>query len=133
MAVGALEPQFYSLLLKGLGFSPDELPSVLDREQWPVLKLHFEKRFKEKTRDEWSAIFSGTDACVTPVLNFSEIESKHLSKNGSGPLPAPALSRTPAVAGTSSPALGEHTEQVLAELGLGTIELQTVLAGRAKL
>lgn len=133
MAVGALEPQFYALLLKGLGFAAGELPSVLDRSQWPSMKSTFAKRFKEKTRDEWCRIFDGTDACVTPVLDFSEIDPKHVAKDGSGPQPSPILSRTPALAGKSIPTTGEHTEQVLTELGVEQADIRSVLVGRAKM
>jgi len=133
MAVGALEPQFYALLLKGLGFSVDELPSVLDRTQWPSMKATFAKRFKEKTREEWCRIFDGTDACVTPVLDFAEIDPKHVAKDGSGPQPAPVLSRTPAVAGKSIPTAVEHTEQVLTQLGVEQEDIRTLISSRAKL
>ncbi|PYH98387.1 CoA-transferase family III [Aspergillus ellipticus CBS 707.79] len=74
-AVGALEPQFYAALLKGLGFNPDELPARDDKDNWPALRKAFAKRFKEKTRAEWEAVFDGTDACATPVLEQDELEA----------------------------------------------------------
>ncbi|PWY79577.1 CoA-transferase family III [Aspergillus heteromorphus CBS 117.55] len=74
-AVGALEPQFYAALLKGLGFNPDELPSRDDKDNWPALRGAFAKRFKEKTRAEWEAVFDGTDACATPVVEQDELEA----------------------------------------------------------
>lgn len=79
-AVGPLEPQFYAALLKGLGFKEaDVLPPGSngkrdDRANWPYMRSVFEKRFKEKTRKEWEAIFDGTDACATPVLEMQELE-----------------------------------------------------------
>ncbi|EAW14731.1 CaiB/BaiF CoA transferase family protein [Aspergillus clavatus NRRL 1] len=73
-AVGALEPQFYAALIKGLGFAPDELPAREDRANWPALRAAFEKRFREKTRAEWEAIFDGADACATPVLEQDELQ-----------------------------------------------------------
>ncbi|KAE8144439.1 CoA-transferase family III domain-containing protein [Aspergillus avenaceus] len=91
-AVGALEPQFYAALLKGLGFDPKELPSREDRKHWPTLRAAFAKRFKEKTRAEWEAIFDGTDACATPVLDQSELE-----QNGFEQRPAVHLVDTPAL------------------------------------
>ena len=36
----------------------------------------FTERFASKTRDEWSEIFAGTDACVTPVLTWTEAARK---------------------------------------------------------
>ncbi|GAM36192.1 hypothetical protein TCE0_018f05091 [Talaromyces pinophilus] len=75
-AVGALEPQFYVALLKGLGFSRKDVPAREDRDNWPVLREIFTKRFKEKTRAEWEEVFDGTDACATPVLEQNELEEK---------------------------------------------------------
>lgn len=80
MSVGALEPQFYKELLKGLGFSESEvLPRGFKRDRtdkgcWEYMKGVFEKRFREKTRKEWEAVFDGTDACCTPVLKMAELE-----------------------------------------------------------
>ena len=80
MSVGALEPQFYRELLKGLQLSEGEvLPEGFegdrnDKEAWEHMEGVFEKRFSEKTRKEWEAVFDGTDACCTPVLKMGELE-----------------------------------------------------------
>ncbi|KAJ5958834.1 uncharacterized protein N7479_005984 [Penicillium vulpinum] len=73
-AVGALEPQFYAALVRGLGFDIKDLPEREDRKQWPKLREIFTRTFKEKTRKEWEAVFDGTDACATPVLEQGELE-----------------------------------------------------------
>ncbi|KAJ9617132.1 hypothetical protein H2200_000853 [Cladophialophora chaetospira] len=79
MSVGALEPQFWAELLKGLGFTEQEVVpgkfDRLDKRSWPHLKVLFTQRFKEKTRKEWEAIFDGTDACCAPVLEHAEMEA----------------------------------------------------------
>ena len=78
MAVGALEPQFWKELLKGLQLSETEVvPSNLDRldkRSWPSMRAVFTKRFKDKTRKEWEDVFDGTDACCAPVLEHKEME-----------------------------------------------------------
>jgi alpha-methylacyl-CoA racemase len=71
VAVGALEPQFYAALIHGLGLSPETAPQY-DREAWPALHARFERLFATRDRDDWTAHFAGTDACVTPVLDFDE-------------------------------------------------------------
>ena len=76
MAVGALEPQFFAELLKGLGFSPNLLSRRDDESIWPALRNKFCAVFKEKTRAEWEAIFDGKDACCTPVLGQEELEAQ---------------------------------------------------------
>ncbi|MGU3437979.1 CaiB/BaiF CoA transferase family protein [Actinomycetes bacterium M1A6_2h] len=103
MAVGAIEPQFYALLLKGLDLDPTSLPGQNDVGEWDSLRTTFTETFKAKTRDEWAAIFDGTDACVSPVLTFGEAsEHTHLSARQSlvdidgvtQHAPAPRFSRT---------------------------------------
>ncbi|KAJ5104700.1 hypothetical protein NUU61_002047 [Penicillium alfredii] len=90
-AVGALEPQFYAALLRGLEFDPATTPARDDRGNWSALRDLFTRRFKEKTRAEWAAIFDGTDACATPVLEQSELEAVGYDQR-----PAVHLSHTPA-------------------------------------
>lgn len=59
-----------------------------DRSTWAALRAYFEVAFLSRTRDEWAAIFLGSDACVAPVLEASEA-------GADVPAVAPALSRTP--------------------------------------
>lgn len=117
MAVGAIEPQFYALLLQGLGLDPAEMPRQQDATAWPRLKKIFADTFRTKTRDEWVAVFDGTDACVSPVLTFGEApDNPHLAARGSlievdgvvQHAPAPRFSRTPA--GIPAPPVGEAAD-----------------------
>jgi alpha-methylacyl-CoA racemase len=79
MAVGAIEPQFFAQLLAGLGLSADEVPNQADVARYPEMRELFTSVFAGKTRDAWTAIFAGTDACVTPVLSWTEAaSSEHL-------------------------------------------------------
>jgi alpha-methylacyl-CoA racemase len=128
MAVGAIEPVFWSRLLVGLGLAPEDLGAEqLDAAAWPQLTRILEGRFASRTRDEWTTTFAGRDACVAPVLSMAEARADpHLAARGvyaAGspvqPAAAPRFSGTPAVAGAPAPAPGRHTDEVLAELGLG--------------
>ncbi|KAJ6264540.1 hypothetical protein Dda_0687 [Drechslerella dactyloides] len=77
MAVGALEPQFFAALLKGLGLTKDDLPGAReDPSTWPDLRTQFTKIFKSKTRAQWEHIFDGTDACCTPIISQAELEAQ---------------------------------------------------------
>lgn len=71
VAVGALEPQFFAQLLTGLGLSPDEFVQF-DPSGWSRMEAAFAETFLTRSRDEWEAVFAGTDACVSPVLSFAE-------------------------------------------------------------
>jgi alpha-methylacyl-CoA racemase len=104
MAVGAIEPQFFAQLLDGLGLSDDDV-AQFDFVAYPEMHKLFEERFASKTRDEWTAVFAGTDACVTPVLTWAEAaQNEHLrarstvtAANGvDQAAPAPRFSRTAA-------------------------------------
>nr|WP_084727373.1 CaiB/BaiF CoA-transferase family protein [Rhodococcus yunnanensis] len=104
MAVGALEPQFFAELLRLLELDPTTTPGQGDRDRWPEMREILTAKFESKTRDEWAAIFDGTDACVSPVLTFGEApEQPHLQARGTlievdgvtQHRPAPRFSRTP--------------------------------------
>jgi alpha-methylacyl-CoA racemase len=105
MAVGAIEPQFFAALLSGLGLSPDEVPGQVDIGSYPRMYDVFAERFARRTRDEWTQVFAGTDACVTPVLTWREAAAaEHLRARSTvitahgvdQAAPAPRFSRTPA-------------------------------------
>ncbi len=102
VAVGALEPQFYALLVAGLGLTG--LPDQHDTARWPDVHDRFAAVFLTRTRDAWAAAFAGSDACVTPVLSLAEAPAGgHLAGRGTlperdgvvRPAPAPRFSRTP--------------------------------------
>jgi alpha-methylacyl-CoA racemase len=103
VSVGAIEPQFYAAMLDGLGLKPAELPGQNDRSRWPELRARFTEVFASKDRDHWAKVFADSDACVTPVLAFGEVEIEpHITErdtfyrvgNGLQPLPAPRFSRS---------------------------------------
>lgn len=76
MAVGALELKFLKELLRGLNLEDEiSVDDQTDRSLWPGIALKFRKRFAEKSRKEWEMVFDGRDACCTPVLGQSELES----------------------------------------------------------
>jgi alpha-methylacyl-CoA racemase len=127
VAVGALEEQFYAALLEGLGLAGDEsLPDRTDPRQWPALHERFTDAFGRRTRAEWWSVFEGTDACVAPVWSLLEATSDpHNRERGVfvdvdgtvQPGVAPRFSVTPGSVG-SVPAVGEHDQEIRAELGL---------------
>jgi alpha-methylacyl-CoA racemase len=74
LALGSIEPQFYALLLEKLGVDRKFLAVgyPAGRAQWPEAAAAIAAAVRSKTRDEWTAIFEGTDACVAPVLSLAE-------------------------------------------------------------
>jgi alpha-methylacyl-CoA racemase len=103
VAVGAIEPQFYAAMLAGLGLNAGDLPAQNDTARWPELRAVFTEKFASHDRDHWAKVFADSDACVTPVLAFGEVQTEpHLSARNTfydvdgdlQPLPAPRFSRT---------------------------------------
>ena len=108
VAVGAIEPRFYAALLAGLQLDPATLPHQHDSKSWPALRTRFAAIFAQQTRAHWEKVFTGTEACVSPVLQLSELQSHpHLNARHSltrvegllHPAPAPRFSRTPSAIG----------------------------------
>ncbi|MCJ1473600.1 hypothetical protein MMC13_002251 [Lambiella insularis] len=75
MAVGALEPQFFAALVRGLELEQDFPVQNRDRNVWPAMRDAFQNRFLQRTRKEWENVFDGQDACCTPVLGYRELEA----------------------------------------------------------
>jgi alpha-methylacyl-CoA racemase len=126
LAVGPIEPQFFDLMIAKLGLDPARFAGRMEPANWPALKAELAAVFRTRTRDDWAALFEGTDACVAPVLDLHEAPAHpHNIARGTfqrregtaQPAPAPRFSRTPAEPDLPPPLRGEHTEQVLADWG----------------
>jgi crotonobetainyl-CoA:carnitine CoA-transferase CaiB-like acyl-CoA transferase len=128
LAVGALEPKFWQGLCAALG-----RPELADR-QWEQgeARVHAKAAvaalFSSRDRDEWVRVLAGHDVCVEPVLGFDEM-SAHATVAaelldqplGSARLrtvaPPIKLAGSRPETARPAPALGEHTDAVLAEAG----------------
>ena len=133
VSVGALEPKFFAELIQRL-----ELPESMINEQnnparWSELKSALTHAFKGKTRDEWADLFAGSDACVTPVLNYEEaIDHPHNSARQSyfkvdgvnQPAPAPKFSRSKCAPPHVPHAEGADTNEVLETWGFATEDIE---------
>jgi alpha-methylacyl-CoA racemase len=140
VAVGAIEPQFYAALLDGLDLSAGDLPDRDDRTQWSELRAVFAARFKSRSRDEWAEHFVGRDGCVAPVLTLEEAPTHpHNTANNTfvelegviHPATAPRFSATPASIDRKPCHAGEHTDDVLRELGCDDGEIERLRASGA--
>ena len=94
VAVGAIEPKFYAQLLKVTGLEGTLDPArQMDRAAWPETARTFAARFAQRGRDDWARAAEGTDACLSPVLDFAEAAAHpHNRANGlyvDDPFPRP--------------------------------------------
>lgn len=115
LAIGAIEPQFFRAMMNGLGLDPDARDQA-DRDGWPALAAEIAAAVARKSRDEWAALFDGTDACVAPVLTMAEApDHPHnraraaFSDGPPQPAPAPRFSATP-------PCIGDGQEDDMASV-----------------
>jgi alpha-methylacyl-CoA racemase len=136
VAVGALEPQFYSELIERLGLSEDGLPDRFDRAEWAHLRTRLAQVFRTRTRDEWVDVFEGSDACVAPVMSLAEAPhhphnmAREVFVEVGGviqPAPAPRFSTTPPCIPTPPPTIGDQSREILVWLGLDDDEVDRLM------
>ena len=126
VTVGPLESKFYNLLLERLGLEPSDWPQW-DRARWRELAIRLEDVFASHTLAHWSEELEGTDVCFAPALRLEELtEHPHLAarevyvdyRGVTQPAPVPRFGRTPGAIASPPPWPGEHTIDILRDLGL---------------
>ncbi len=123
VAVGAIEPQFYEELRQRAGLAAEGVPDAnarLPQDTWDAQTERLARLFKQRTRDEWSRLLEGSEACFAPVLGMTEAplhphnlaRQNMLQVDGTlQPAPAPRFSRTPGAIQPSSGVTAETGEQ----------------------
>ena len=133
LSVGPLEPAFFAILLERLGILDIDVASQYDPRSWPVLRRRLAAEFASRTRVAAEELFADVDGCVFPVLSMSEAPlHPHNVARGTfvtrddvvQPAPAPRFSETPTHLELPPPAVGEHTDAILAGLGLSDGEVR---------
>ncbi|PAE44188.1 CaiB/BaiF CoA transferase family protein [Bacillus sp. 7884-1] len=131
ISVGALEYKFWKNFCKVIG--KEELIEKLDepQEQQRLMKQEVQAAIHQKTLEEWLELFEGIDACVSPVLTPEELadhpQIKHrqmiedithpdvgVIKQIGNPI---KLSNSTVRTRRHAPGLGEHTKEILNDLG----------------
>jgi len=72
ITLGALEPQFYALLLNKLELTDVDPAAQYDKSSWPSLKARFAALFASRPRAHWCELLEGSDVCFAPVLSLAE-------------------------------------------------------------
>lgn len=126
LAIGALEKHFCEALFDGLQ-RPELMTLLEDGERWAELAATLEHMFAQQPRDYWLEKLAGLDTCVTPVLSPEEVAGDDhtrardmiVEKFGIPQVGiAPRLSVTPGVIRGAPARPGQHSREILLELGL---------------
>ena len=135
VSVGAIEPQFYALLVEKSDVDPRRFRKQMDARGWDGLKQDLAAIFKSRTRDEWCEIMEGTDVCFAPVLSIFEApEHPHNKERATfvdidgtvQPAPAPRFSRTVAEISHGARNPGEDSLAVLRDAGFSDDEVEAL-------
>jgi crotonobetainyl-CoA:carnitine CoA-transferase CaiB-like acyl-CoA transferase len=144
LSLAPMEPWFWKKLCTLLGceqYAGDQFNS----EKSPEIFAFLRQRFKEKTRDQWFTELKAHDVCATPVYGLDEaltdphntargmvVELQHPTHGTIRQVGvAPKFSETPGCVRTPAPRPGEHTEEVLRELGYGAEDIAHLTAAPA--
>jgi len=140
VSVGAIEPQFYALMIEKAGLNPKQFSAQHDVTQWPELSAALETVFRQKTRDQWCEIMEGSDVCFAPVLDYTEAPSHphNLARETYinvgdmiQPTPAPRFSNHKSNKPEPGHVEGDDTESVLAEHGFSESQIKVLLESGA--
>lgn len=132
ISIGAIEPQFYALLLKLAGIDDPAFNAQMDARNWPALTDKLAAVFGARSRDQWCELLEGTDVCFAPVLDMGEApghphnvaRATFVELDGvTQPAPAPRFSRTVPEIGIGPAQPGQHSAAVLAEWGWSEAEI----------
>jgi len=130
VSIAALEPWFYANLCELLG-REDLLPYEWDAAKCDELSAEFRKIFRTKTRDEWVKLLRQKDVCVAPVNSVNEVfeDPQVIQREMAVEIEHPTLGRvkqvgigiklsdTPGEVRSVAPKPGQHTDEIMLELG----------------
>lgn len=136
MAVGCLEPQFFAEFARLLPLEARFMGAQYDKSQWPQMREAIAAKFRQKTREQWADIFAGTDACVSPVLSFTEarqhphtIARQGFVKVGEfeRPAPSPRFSASPTAVAAPPDGIALDPSAILVRFGISESDAEALV------
>ncbi|HYA35360.1 MAG TPA: CaiB/BaiF CoA-transferase family protein [Candidatus Binataceae bacterium] len=137
ITIGAIEPWFFANLCRALGCD-EYIPYEFDASKRAEIRERFTRELRMKTRDEWFEILSKTDICVGRMLTLDEVgnDPHILARKMIVELDTPSgekvkqvgisykLSDTPGSIRSLAPTMGQHTNEVLTDLGYAMEQIE---------
>jgi crotonobetainyl-CoA:carnitine CoA-transferase CaiB-like acyl-CoA transferase len=141
LSIGCLEPGFWEALCRAVG-REDFIPYQMNADKYPEMFDYFRQEFKTRTRDEWFEYLRQFDICVGPVYSLEEVfnDPQVQARDMVVELEHPAvgkvqqvgigakLSQTPGSVRSLAPGRGQHTEEVLLDLGYSRQQIEALQA-----
>jgi len=148
VTIGCLESHFWENLCRLLGredyvpyhFTSEHFLYKSEDKKWEEIRSYLKQTFLTKTRDEWFELLSQKDIPAGKVYTLDEafadpqvlhrqlvieVEHPNLGKVKQVGI-VPKLSETPGKVRSLSPLLGEHTEEILQELGYSRAKIENL-------
>jgi len=134
VAVACLEPQFFAEFCRLLPLDPSFADAQYDRHRWQDMRRAIAARIAQQSRDEWTAVFAGSDACVAPVLSLKEApgsplaEARAMHRIGGAfqrPMPAPRFSHS--VVEPADAVQATSAQETLLRFGFQPDEISTLV------
>jgi alpha-methylacyl-CoA racemase len=131
ISLAALEPEFWSAFCDAVGrrdlLDAQFAPAAAGEEAYD----EFCALFQQRTRAEWAEILKDVDCCCEPVYSLAEaLESAPVQALGLTPergmMPPIHLDGNPPLGLDAAPGLGEHTDEILASLGVSAEQIRAL-------
>ncbi len=137
ITIGSVEPWFYANLCRALGVE-EYLQDEYNSAKYDQIKARFAEVFRTKTRDEWFEHLTKADICVGRMLTLDELEHdpQIRARNMVVEVEAPSgekikqvgisvkLSDTPGSIRSLAARLGQHTGEIMADLGYSERDIE---------
>ncbi|MEM9953305.1 MAG: CaiB/BaiF CoA-transferase family protein [Chloroflexota bacterium] len=137
LAFGAIEPKFWANFCNAVQ-KPEWIPRHANIREQASLKADMSALFKSKTASEWDVLLSQADCCftiITPtdqLIHDPQVKARQMAGVDEQGIPwmrSPIrLISDDSIKFGNAPQQGEHTQQILSEMGMASDEIDKLLA-----